>query len=42
VIKAGAPTEPAMQERKARVDDALHATRAAIARALSPAAAWPI
>jgi chaperonin GroEL len=30
VIKVGAPTEPAMQERKARVEDALHATRAAV------------
>jgi len=34
VIKVGAPTEPAMQERKARVDDALHATRAAIAEGI--------
>jgi chaperonin GroEL len=30
LIKVGAPTEPAMQERKARVEDALHATRAAL------------
>jgi chaperonin GroEL len=30
VIKVGAPTEPAMKERKARADDALHATRAAL------------
>ncbi len=30
VIKVGAPTEVAMKERKARVEDALHATRAAI------------
>ena len=30
VIKVGAPTETAMKERKARVDDALAATRAAI------------
>jgi chaperonin GroEL len=30
VIKVGAPTETAMKERKARVEDALHATRAAI------------
>ncbi|HEU5100437.1 MAG TPA: chaperonin GroEL [Roseiflexaceae bacterium] len=36
VIKVGAPTEPAMQERKARVDDALHATRAAIAEGIVP------
>ncbi|ADZ91316.1 chaperonin GroEL [Marinomonas mediterranea] len=30
VIKIGAPTEVAMKEKKARVDDALHATRAAV------------
>ncbi|HXZ99121.1 MAG TPA: chaperonin GroEL [Candidatus Binatia bacterium] len=30
VIKVGAPTEVAMKERKARVEDALHATRAAL------------
>jgi len=30
VIKVGAPTETAMKERKARIEDALHATRAAI------------
>jgi chaperonin GroEL len=30
VVKVGAPTEVAMKERKARVEDALHATRAAI------------
>jgi chaperonin GroEL len=30
VIKVGAPTESAMKERKARVEDALHATRAAV------------
>jgi chaperonin GroEL len=30
VIKVGSPTEVAMKERKARVEDALHATRAAI------------
>ncbi len=29
IIKVGAPTETAMKERKDRVDDALHATRAA-------------
>ncbi len=29
-IKVGAPTEVAMKERKARVEDALHATRAAV------------
>ncbi len=30
VIKIGAATEVAMKEKKARVDDALHATRAAV------------
>jgi chaperonin GroEL len=30
LIKVGAPTEVAMKERKARVEDALHATRAAL------------
>ncbi len=30
VIKVGAPTEIEMKERKARVEDALHATRAAV------------
>ena len=30
VVKVGAATEPEMKERKARVEDALHATRAAV------------
>ncbi|HHU13557.1 MAG TPA: chaperonin GroEL [Lentisphaerae bacterium] len=30
IIKVGAPTEAAMKEKKDRVDDALHATRAAV------------
>jgi chaperonin GroEL len=30
VLKVGAPTETAMKEKKDRVDDALHATRAAV------------
>ncbi|MCW5941277.1 MAG: chaperonin GroEL [Fimbriimonadaceae bacterium] len=30
VIKVGAPTEPALKEKKARIDDALAATRAAL------------
>ncbi len=30
VLHVGAPTESAMQEKKARVEDALHATRAAV------------
>jgi chaperonin GroEL len=36
VIKVGAPTEPAMKERKARVEDALHATRAAVEQGIVP------
>lgn len=36
VVKVGAPTEAALKERKARVDDALHATRAAIAEGIVP------
>jgi chaperonin GroEL len=36
VIKVGAPTEPAMKERKARVEDALHATRAAVEEGIVP------
>jgi chaperonin GroEL len=36
VIKIGAPTEPAMKERKARVEDAMHATRAAIEEGVVP------
>jgi chaperonin GroEL len=35
VIKVGAPTEPAMQERKARIEAALHATRAVIAEGIA-------
>jgi chaperonin GroEL len=36
VIKVGAPTETAMKERKALYEDALHATRAAIAEGIVP------
>jgi chaperonin GroEL len=36
VIKVGAPTEVEMKERKARVDDALHATRAAVEEGVVP------
>ncbi len=36
VIKVGAPTEPEMKERKARVEDALHATRAAVDEGIVP------
>lgn len=36
VVRVGAPTEPALKERTARVDDALHATRAAIEEGIVP------
>jgi len=36
VIKVGAPTEPELKERKARVEDALSATRAAVAEGIVP------
>ncbi|MCS6789910.1 MAG: chaperonin GroEL [Bacteroidia bacterium] len=36
VIYVGAPTEVAMKEKKARVEDALHATRAAVEEGIVP------
>lgn len=36
VIKVGAPTEVAMKEKKARVEDALNATRAAVEEGIIP------
>ena len=36
VIKVGAPTEVAMKEKKARVEDALHATKAAVEEGIVP------
>ncbi|MEI6805449.1 MAG: chaperonin GroEL [Myxococcaceae bacterium] len=36
VIKVGAPTEAEMKEKKARVEDALHATRAAVQEGVIP------
>ena len=36
VIKVGAQTEAAMKEKKDRVDDALHATRAAVEEGIVP------
>ncbi len=36
VIKVGAPTEAAMKEKKARVEDALHACRAAVEEGVLP------
>ncbi len=42
VIKVGAASEIEMKEKKARVEDALHATRAAVEEGTSPAAASPL
>jgi chaperonin GroEL len=36
VIKVGAATETAMKEKKARVEDALNATRAAVEEGIVP------
>jgi len=36
VINVGAATEPEMKERKARIEDALHATRAAVEEGIVP------
>lgn len=36
IIKVGAPTETEMKERKARVEDALHAKRAAVQEGIVP------
>ena len=36
VVKVGAATEPEMKEKKARVEDALHATRAAVEEGILP------
>ncbi len=36
VIKVGAATEMEMKEKKARVEDALHATRAAVEEGVVP------
>ena len=40
VIKVGAATEVEMKEKKARVEDALHATRAAVEEGIVPGGAW--
>jgi len=42
VIKVGAATETEMKEKKARVEDAMHATRAAVEEGIVPAAASPL
>jgi len=36
VIRVGAPTEPEMREKKDRVEDAMHATRAAVEEGIVP------
>jgi len=36
VVKVGAPTEPEMKEKKDRVEDAMHATRAAVEEGIVP------
>lgn len=36
VIRVGAPTEPEMKEKKDRVEDAMHATRAAVEEGIVP------
>lgn len=36
IIKVGAPTEPEMKEKKDRVEDALHATKAAVEEGIVP------
>jgi chaperonin GroEL len=36
VVRVGAPTEVAMKEKKARVEDSLHATRAAVEEGIVP------
>ena len=41
VINVGAATETAMKEKKALVEDALHATRAAVEEGENPAAVIP-
>ena len=41
VINVGAATETEMKEKKARVEDALHATRAAVEEGLVTGGAWP-
>jgi len=36
VLNVGAPTEVEMKEKKARVEDALHATKAAVEEGIVP------
>jgi chaperonin GroEL len=42
IIKVGAATETEMKEKKARVEDALHATRAAIEEGIVPGGGVPL
>ena len=42
VIRVGGSTEIEVKEKKDRVDDALHATRAAVEEGIVPGAAWPL
>ena len=41
VVKVGAATETEMKEKKARVEDALHATRAAVEEGIVPGGGMP-
>jgi len=41
VVHVGAATETEMKEKKARVEDALHATRAAVEEGIVPGGASP-
>ena len=41
ILRDRGEAETEMKEKKARVEDAMHATRAAVEEALSPAAVWP-
>ena len=41
VVKVGAHTETEMKEKKARVEDALHATRAAVEEGIVPGGGLP-
>ena len=40
IIKVGAATETELKEKKARVEDAMHATKAAVEEGIVPAVAW--
>ena len=40
IIKVGAATETEMKEKTARVEDAIHATKAAVEEGIIPGAGW--